>query len=324
MSSTNENARLQYEAGQTPYAMGELTAASDALSYAGAAAPWSNRSTAAPVVMPNGLLTGGTVTTHATDDTVSIAALTANLAGVVISVDAGTLVASRGALTDTHRITSLTINSSGALAAVAGVDGTAFSETRGADGGPPFIPVGSIEIGQVRLTSVTSDVVASSEIFTVPNTHVERADTPVYEVDALNGKVLMSSAVPKIHTGSVPKKVYASYSTPVFADVPLASDFVPPTNSYSVSSTQYYGGTYGSTSKTLQQGSFTAYLNDGISDPLLSQEGYEIWFRFYQDRARSPYELCQGKLGIGRTFAVAGKPQAACVIAASSVGARVS
>lgn len=322
--ATNENARLQYEAGQTFYAMSELTAASDALSYAGAAAPWSNRAGFAPNVMPNGLLSGGAVSVHAADNTVSIAAISANQAGAVIAVNAGTLVASRGTSGDTHRITSLTINNSGALAAVAGTASTAFSETRGAAGGPPYIPVGSIEIGQVRLTSTTAAAVTAAEIFTVPNTHVERADTPIYEIDTLNGKVVMSAAVPKIHTGDLPKKVYASYATPVFTDVPIASDFVPPANSYSVSSQQYYGGTTASVSKTLQQGSFTALLNDGITDPLLAQEGHELWFKFFQDRARSAYEICQGKLGINRTFSVAGRPQAACVIAASSVGSRVA
>ena len=36
---------------------------------------------------------------------------------------------------------------------VAGTATTAFSDTRGASGGPPFIPVGSVEVAQVRLTS---------------------------------------------------------------------------------------------------------------------------------------------------------------------------
>lgn len=322
--ANNERARLQYEAGQTFYAMAALTAATDAINFSGSAAPWSNAAGYAPVVRPDGVISGGAVTTHASDDTVSIAALSLNLGGAVVSVNAGTLVAQRGATTNTHRITSLTINSSGALAAVAGTASTAFSETRGGAGGPPYVPVGSVEIGQVRLTSITAGVVASAEIFQVPGTHVERADTPLYDVDTTNGKVVFYSAVAAIHTGDLPKKVWASYATPVFADIALASDFVPPTNSYSVSSTQVYGGTIGSTSKTLQQGSFTAYLTDGLTDPLLSKEGQDIWFKFFQDRSRSPYELCQGTFGISRTFAVANRPQAACVIAASAVGTRVA
>ena len=58
-------------------------------------------------------------------------ALTASMAAVsgadaegVISVAAGTLTITRGLTTDTHNITSLTVNSSGAFAAVAGTDGT--------------------------------------------------------------------------------------------------------------------------------------------------------------------------------------------------------
>lgn len=320
--ATNENARLQYEVDRTSYPMAALTAASDALSYAGAAAPWSARSGYAPVVLPNGLLSGGTVTPAGTNNVVNIAALSLNLNGVVTAVAGSTLTASRGASSNTHCITSLTVDSTGALAAVAGTASTAFSETRGAAGGPPYIPVGSVEIGQVRLTSVTAGLVTAAEIFVTPGTHVERADTPLYEVDSLTGKVNFYSAVPKIHTGDTPKKVFASYATPTFADVALASDFVPPTNTYSVSSTQYYGATRGSTSKTLNAGSFTAALNDGLTDPLLAMEGENIWFKFYQDRARSAHELCQGRLGIARTFVVANEPQAACVIAAASVGVR--
>lgn len=322
--ATNENARLQYEAGQTSAPMSELTAASDALNFTSAGAPWSDRSGYAPIVRANGVLTGGAVTVHASNNTVAIAALTANLNGAVVSVNAGTLAATRGASTNTHCITSLTVDSSGALAAVAGTASTAFSETRGAAGGPPFVAVGSIEIGQVRFTSTTAAVVSETEIFTVPGAHVERADTPLFDIDYRMGKVVMYSAAPKIHTGNVPKKVFASYATPVFAEVPLASEFVPPANTYSVSSTQVYGGTIGSTSKTLQQGSFNAFLNDGLTDPFLSVEGERLWFKFFQDRAKSANELMQGKLGITRTFSVASRPAAACVIAADQVGVRSS
>lgn len=320
--ATNIDARLQYEAGSTAYSMAALTPSSDTLSYSGAAAPWSNRSGYAPVVRPNGILSGGAITVSGTDNVVNIAAISCNLNGVVTAVAGGTLTASRGALTDTHRITSLTINSSGSLAAVAGGDGTAFSETRGADGGPPYIPVDSIEIGQVRFTSVTAAAVTAAEIFSVPGTHTEMAYAPLYEVNNVEGKVTMYAAVAKNHTGDLPKRIYASYATPQFADIAIAGDFVPPTETWSVSSTQYYGVTRGSSSKSLNAGSFTMILNDGISDPILQMEGEDLWFKFFQDRARTPYELCQGKFGISRTFVVANEPQAACVIAASAVGTR--
>ncbi len=321
--ATAENAKLQYEAGQNSVAMSALTNSGDETTFTSTATLWSGRSGYAPVVRPNGVLTGFAITTHATNDTVTIAAGTLNLAGVVTSVNAGTLVASRGVSTDTHMITSLTINSSGALAAVAGVDSTAFSETRGANGGPPLIPVGSVEIGQVRTTSVTAAVIASSEIYQVVGLHRERADFPLYDVNYDAGSVTFLDVLPEIHTGPVPKAVYASYSSPIFADVALASDFVPPETSHSVSSTQVYGTTLGSTASTLGQGSFTAYLANGVADALETLTNETLWFKFFPDRYATPYILAQGKLGIARTFPAGDSIQAACTISAASAAVEV-
>lgn len=322
--ATAENAKLQYEAGQNSVAMSALVNSGDETTFTSAATLWSGRAGYAPVVRPNGVLTGFGVTTHASDDTVTIAAGTLNLQGVVTSVNAGTLVASRGLTTDTHRITSLTVNTSGALAAVAGVDGTAFSETRGADGGPPLIPVDSVEIGQVRLSSITAAVVDEAEIYVVVGLHRERADFPLYDINYDAGSVTFLDALPEIHTGPVPKAIYASYASPIFADVALASDFVPPETSHSVSSTQVYGTTLGSTSSTLGQGSFTAYLSNGVSDALVVLKNATLWFKFFPDRYASPYILAQGKLGIARTFPAGDTLQAACTISASAAATEVA
>lgn len=322
--ATAENAKLEYEAGQNLVAMAALSDSGDHTNFTSASSLWSNRSGYAPVARPNGLLTGGAITTHATNDTVTVAALTCNLNGVVTSVGAGTATITRGVSSDTHNITSITVNAAGAIAAVAGTDGTAFSETRGAAGGPPLIPVDSIEIGQVRTTSVTAAAVAATEIYQVVGTHTERADYPLYNVRYEDGGIEFLSALPLIHTGSVPKKVYASHYAPLFSEVPLASDFVPPENSHSVTSTQVYNATLGSTSSTLNQGTFTAYLSDGVTDPLVQLKDETLWFRFYPDRYKSPYILTQGKLGIGRTFPAGNNIQAACTISASTAASEVS
>ena len=322
--ATAENAKLQYEAGQNSVAMSALTNSGDETTFTSTATLWSGRSGYAPVVRPNGVLTGFAITTHATNDTVTIAAGTLNLAGVVTSVNAGTLVASRPA-TAVSKVISLTVNSSGALAAVAGTDGstTAFSETRAAAGGPPLIPVGSVEIGQVRYTSNTAGVVAAAEIYQVVGLHRERSDFPLYDVNYDAGSVTFLDVLPEIHTGPVPKAVYASYSSPIFADVALASDFVPPETSHSVSSTQVYGTTLGSTASTLGQGSFTAYLANGVADALVTLKNETLWFKFFPDRYATPYILAQGKLGIARTFPAGDSIQAACTISAASAAVEV-
>jgi hypothetical protein len=323
--ATAENAKLQYEAGQNSVAMTLLTNSGDETSFTSAASLWSGRSGFAPVVRPNGVLTGFGITTHASNNTVTVAAGTLNLNGVVTSVGAGTGVATRPT-TAVSKVNSVTINTSGAIAVVAGTDGstTAFVETRGAAGGPPLIPVDSVEIGQVRFTSNTAGVVASSEIFVVVGLHRERADFPLYDIEYGSGAVTFLEALPEIHTGTLPKRVYASYASPIFADVALASDFVPPETTHSVTSTQVYGTTLGSTSSTLGQGSFTAYLSNGVSDALVTLKNETLWFKFYPDRYATPYLLCQGKLGIARTFPAGDTLQAACTISASAAATEVA
>jgi len=323
--ATAENAKLQYEAGQTATAMSALTNSGDETTFTSGASLWSRRSGYAPVVRPNGVLTGGAVTTHADNDKVSVAALTCNLQGVVTSVAAGSATITRP-VTDVAKVCSVTVNASGALAVVAGTDGstTAFSETRGAAGGPPLIPVDSIEIAQVRVTSDAAAAVAAAEIFQVVGTHRERADFPLYDIDYDSGSVTFLAALPEIHTGPLPKKVYASYAAPIFADVALASDFTPPETSHSVSSTQVYGTTMGSTSSALGQGSFTAYMESGVTDALVSLKNEILWFKFYPDRYQSPYILTQGKLGIARTFPAGDSIQAACTISASAPAVEVA
>ena len=323
--STAENAKLQYEAGQNAVAMSALTNSGDETTFTSAATLWSGKSGHAPVVRPNGLLTGGAVSVHATNDKVTVAALTCNLQGVVTSVAAGEATITRPA-SDKAKVCSITINSIGAIAVVAGTDGagTTFSETRAAAGGPPLIPVDSIEIAQVRVTTSAAGAVAASEIYQVVGLHTERADFPLWDVNYDAGSVTFLGALPEIHTGTVPKKVYASYASPIFADIALASDFVPPENTHSVSSTQVYGTTLGATASTLGQGSFTAYLSNGVSDALVQLKDQTLWIKFFPDRNATPYLLTQGKLGVSRTFPAGDSIQAACTISASAPAVEVA
>ncbi len=326
--ATAENAKLQYEAGQTAYPMSALTDSGDATTFTSSATLFSNRSGYAPDVRPDGLITGGAVTVAASgsNNVVDVAALTCYLAGVKTTVAADTDVTCARAATDVSKITSITINSSGAVAAVSGTDGSdaTFSETRGAAGGPPYIPVGSIEIAQVRYTGNTAAAVLSSEIFAVPGVHLERYDYPVYDIDYENAAVSFVSALPAIHTGDLAKGVYASYADPIFADVQLASDFTPAETTHSVSSTQIYGTTLGSSASSLGQASFTAYLSDGIGDSLVTLKNQDLWFKFYPDRYKTPYMLTLGKLGIARTFPAGDNIQAACTISSSTASVEVN
>ena len=313
---------VRIEAGTTAYPFEEMTS-TDNIVFGSSASPWSGAAGAEPVVGPYGLLTGGAATPTATDNQVSVAALTAMMPGAtganastgILSVPTGTLLASRGATTNTHRITSLTVDSSGALEAVAGVAHTEFSETRGADGGPPLIPDGSIEIGQVRLTSTDDAVVTASEIVQIAGLSQERSDYPVYEINYATGEIVFAEALPLIHTGNVAKKVYARFSTPLFAPVPYTSDWTPAESTYSVSSTDTYDGPVGSATSSLGQASFTAQLKDGITENFLSSKGNTVWVEFRPDRDKSlPKQLTQGVLCVSRTFPAGGGFSASCTV----------
>jgi len=317
---------LEYESGQTNFPFEEMTDSGNATTFEASFDPISR--VVAPTIAPYGLVSGGAITATSTNDEVSVAALTVQAPGMtgadadgIVSVSSDTVTISRGVTTDTHMITSITVDSSGSLAAVAGTDSTAFSETRGAAGGPPLIPVGSVEIGQVRTTSVTASAVESTEIFQVPGVHQETVLSPVVQtINYAEGTVTFAGALPAIHTGNVPKKVYIKGATPIFAAVNKASDWVPAETTYSVTSTDTYDGAIGSSASSLGQGSFTMILEDGISDPILLQKGKNIWFRYRSDKNQTAVrQLTQGIFGVSRTFpAGGGSKTASCTVTAEA------
>jgi len=318
---------IRYEAGQTAYPFEAAADAGDHIIFAASFAPISNAAGSEPVVAPYGLLTGGAITSSLTNNVVNVAALTVSAAATtgadangVVAVAGTTATITRPA-TNVAKVCSVTIDAAGAVTVVPGTDGstTAFSETRGAAGGPPLIPVGSVEIGQVRVTTSTAGPVSAAQIYTVPGLHVERADYPVYSLDYATGKVRFADALPLIHTGNVPKKVYIKGSTPLFAPIPQTSDWVPAEATYSINSTDTYDGPVGSASSSLGQASFSAILKDGITDSFLAQKGKNVWIEFRPDRDKSvPKQLTQGLLGISRTFpAGGGSFSAACTVTPS-------
>lgn len=318
---SNENSKLEYESGVTPTAMSALTDSGDRKTFTSGASLFSETSGNSPVIKPDGLLTGGVASAavSGTDNLIDVAALSCNLAGVETLVSAGLDTAVVRAATDVASVSSITITSAGAIAVVIGVDSadTTIVETRGAAGGPPLIPVGSIEIAQVRTTSNAAGPITSGEIFQTIGTHLEKSDFPVYGVDNYSGQITFNTTLPDIHTGNVAKGVFASYAEPIFTEQNYANDFVPSETSHSVSSEQVYGATVGSSSSSLGQGAFTAILSNGITDNIISLKNENLFFRYYQDKYKAPHILTQGKLGIGRTFGAADNPKVSCTISSN-------
>lgn len=328
-ANTAENGKLMYEAGQQYYAMEALSDSGDHQTFTSSASLWSDKSGYSPTIRPDGLVTGGVIIPDnaAVNDVVDISALTCYLAGTLTSVAAGSITCTRPAGPGApYKIDSICVDNLGALAEVAGTDGGAFSETRGVAGGPPLITVGYIEIGQVRFSSDTSAPVTASEIFQVIGTHQERWDYPLWETNygpstmdgTDGGGVKFLTALPTIHVGPVVKGVYAQFYEPLFAEAKPISDFVPPDETHSVASQQVYGGVIGSRSSSLGQGTFNYYGLDGVTDALVKLKNEILWFKFYPDQYKNPYLLCQGKLGVSRTFPADNNIVSACTISSSA------
>lgn len=328
------NATIKYEAGQVPQAMVALTDSGDHISFNSAAEFWSKKSGFAASVKPNGLATGGAVTPAAsgTNDLVDSAALTCYLAGILTTVAAAPdLTCLRGAAADVCRINSITVTDAGAIAVVSGTAHTAFSEVRAAIGGPPLIPVGSVEIAQVRLGATAAAAITADEIFATVGTHTERYDYPAFTAVTMrvDNRVLgvagvdFAAALPLIHTGPTAKKVYASYYEPEFIKVPISADFVPAETSHSTSSKQYYQTVKAGVTSSIGQASFQAVLEDGIADGFLGLKNETLWFQFYQDELSENYIATNGKLGISRTFPAGDDITAACTISPTEASLEV-
>ncbi|MEI6262206.1 MAG: hypothetical protein WCR46_20170 [Deltaproteobacteria bacterium] len=339
---TAENSLLYYESGQTFVPMSALTDSGDSMAFNSSAEIWSDEAGFSPVVKADGIITGLVVTPAAsgTSDKVDVSAGTINLAGIPVTMTASTdATCLRGATTDALvsaicRINSITITSAGAIAVLSGTDHTAFVETRGAPGGPPFIPVGSIELAQVRLSSITSSVIYTSEICSTPNQHRELSSYPVIlktefarETDTIIGYAgaTFSPAMTRSHIGNIPKNVYAQYYEPEFVEVSKATDFQPASNSMSTTSQQYYGGVIGEVSTSLKSGKFRAFLSNGVSDPILRKEGKKIWFKYYVDKLQTDnFILTQGYLGVTVSYPARSSIVADFTINANNPGKRIT
>lgn len=319
----SSKAKLMMEQGQNFTAMAALTDSGDHITFNSTAGLWSQADGKNPSIIVNGLKSGGLVTVGTGNNNVAAAASIVNLNGVAdttVAADATNSITR--AATNVSKVNSITVNSSGVYAVVVGTDGAsaAFSETRGAAGGPPYIPVDSIEIAQVRTTTSAAAAITSAEIYQVINTHLEKADYPLYTVDYENGDVVFADALPLIHTGDVTKAVQASFYTALMVELPNVSDATLPENTHSVSSQQIYNGTIASASSSLGQGGFTQFGGDGHTDPILALKNQKLWFKLFSDRNKTPYSLCQGKMAIARQFNAGAQNAAVCTITAESIG----
>jgi len=338
--STSSKAKISIETGQTLTDFAKMTDSGDHQLFS-LGTIWSGKSGFEPDIRPNGMVSGrNVVSPHASNDTVNIAAFTAYSKGTEHTQVATTDTITRGSGPAKAKIIAITMDCTGTLAVIPGEEGsdTTFNEIVGTAGGPPYIPVSSVAIAQVRTTvsDSTPQPITAAEIFQVVGDHTERYDFPTWETFNLGkglnadssaeqqSHIKLSSALDPVHTGDAYKDIYVKYYTPVFAELPRTSDFVPAEIAFSVSSTEFYNGAIASSSSALGAGAFTALLGDGITDAILTAKDQVTTVKFWPDRNKSPFILTQGGLGIGRTFPVGDQNAAAVTIAAEAASADFS
>lgn len=319
---TSANAKLYVELSQTAFATGAMTDSGDNTAFTRSGVTVISKKTGyTATIMPDGIVTGSNLLTPDTgNNEVNHAAFTAYSQGTLYSKSAsGTPLTITRPATNVAKINSMCMDNAGDISFIAGTDGSTstFSETRGAAGGPPYIPVGSVEMGQVRVTSSSDAAITAAQIFTVDGTHCERYDYPMWnELNTLgdgldadasaktNAYLEFQAALPVIHTGDVTKGVYISGYSATFSEITMSKDFVPAEISYSSTSEEFYDGVITSSSATQGDASVNIRTTDNITDSILRQKGHVIAFKFKPDKNQAPYVLSQGKVGMVRAFPI--------------------
>ncbi len=339
---TASNGRIDFEGAQQLVPFETMTDSGDHKVFNFSNSLVSKRAGFEPEIRPDGIVTGlNLIEPTATQNAVAVGAFTCYLNGILKEEgETASLVVARHASLS-HIVSSIVYDGTDISAVQGTGHASAHTEERGVAGGPPSIPIGSIEVGQIRYTSTTAGVVTTTDIHqSVEGGAVERYDFPLWNSPNCvgygnRGKTAAKMAaflefyfvIPMIHgaTATSPptarKPVYAKYYTPEFVTIENAEEFKPAETSVSVSSKQIYRKSIGSSSTSLGAGGFTAYVNDGISDTLAKLAGELLAFRFFPDENREAHSITQGYLSVQTSYPVADQINVAVTIAAEEATA---
>jgi hypothetical protein len=316
MPKTAEDAKLQVEQGFVFWDFEKGTDSGDQkkFTYSGTLKLFSLKKGQAPVVRPDGARSGLVITPALAggNNNVDVAAGAAFVGGKDLAISAATnLAMTRTAAGGTFQITSVVIDNAGVISAVGGTEGSAFSLTRGAAGGPPYVPVDKIEIGQVKLTSNTDAPILASEI---DQNVMERYDIPSFVTVPEEAAIRMLTALDKRHTADVTKGIWVKHYEPVFNDIPEASNWKPVGVKADSKSGRTYDGVFSIGSKGLGEGSFDVLLKGENGEILSSVVNDTRWFRFYPDKFRTDHHLVCGDLTYDREYPPDNVMKASCKV----------
>lgn len=269
-----------------------------------------------PVVVVDGQKTGGKIipAISLANDKVDVAAATVNLAGVNVAVSASVdLALTRGAtLANTWH--SVQVNSSGTIVMVDGTEiATALLTTRGTSAGQiPYVAVGSIELGLIKILGNTPAPVVASEITNDP----EKSFEPGYNLVLEEAAVDFLTALVAIHTGDVTRAVHATHYDPTFVTLSGVSEFGPPDKSLTATDETTYDGISTSITKGRNTGSFDALLTGLPGDPVLQNANGIRVMKFFPDRFKTEHQLMWASYSTTRTYPAAGAMKASCSLIA--------
>jgi hypothetical protein len=316
MPKTAEDARLQVEQGFVFWDFEKGTDSGDQrkFTFSGTLKLFSLVKGQAPVVRPDGVRSGLVISPALAggNNEVDVSAGAAFVGGKDLAISAAANVAcTRTAAGGSFQINSIIVDNAGAITVIAGTEGASFSATRGAAGGPPYITVDKIELGQVKFTSNTDAPVLASEI---DQNVMERYDIPSFVDVPEEAAIRMLTALDKRHTGDVTKGIWVKHYEPVFNDIPEASNWKPVDQTQKNQSGRTYDGVFSIGTKELGEGSFDVMLKGQAGEILNSVVNGRRWFRFYPDKYQSDYQLVCGDLTYAREFPPDNVMKASCKV----------
>jgi hypothetical protein len=311
---TGKNVRIELEIGSVFYPWNALAtvvspAADVRKKYAALATFISGDKNRKPMVRLDGQVNGFTITPGKTYNEVDVSAGTGYLLGVELGVAATTVTDLERPIANATNVlwTALSVDSNGTINKTVGTEGTSTA-TRGAAGGPPFIPENEFLIGYVTMTyyggsASGAKVVSASEINSDTK---EYAAIPSYTVlyhdgggtDPQNvGVVQFASQLPMIHgagVGTATRNVFAQYHDAIFEELSDSYDFNI-TEDISVTESIAYRDAASQKDTNIPSWSVAGNVYSGDINDVLSIVKNKIrWMKHFPDADETPYRVGRG------------------------------
>jgi len=267
----------------------------------------------------DGVVSGFTITAGSGNNEVDVSSGTGYLLGSTVTVTGTTisdLERPTGAATYV-KVTALSVDTNGTINKTVGTEGNT-SSTRGAAGGPPFIPENEFLIGYVTMTYYGGSVSGAAAVTAgeINSDTKEYANIPSFSIlhhdgsgnDAQNvGCIQFASVLPLIHgagSGTARRNVYAQYYDAIFEEVPDTYDFNF-TEDVSVIESRAYRDP--ASKKALGTPSWSssgsAYFN-AVNDVLSLLKNKKRWYKHYPDADETPYYAGLAIWTVSRNFPV--------------------